>query len=202
MRKNRLFILGIITVMVALVSLSLVSSTFAKYTSNATATDTAKVAKWSVKVNNTEIAQTGGATKELTIDLFDTAKVYDITTGSDDANVKNGETEAIIAPGTKGSFTINLQNLSDVTAKYTVTFAVTGAVPLQFKLNGASEWSDSLSSVTETEIAMTNGSADVVVEWQWPFEAVSPNTNVKDTDLGIAAETVTVTATILFVQVD
>ena len=50
-----------------------VGGTFAKYTSSATGTDTATVAKWSFKVGETDIA----TTDTFTFDLFKTIKDSD-----------------------------------------------------------------------------------------------------------------------------
>lgn len=84
MKKNRLFVLGLVTVFVALVSLTFVSSTWAKYTTSATGSDQARVAYWGFK-----------DTSSITLDdLFEDSysNVHDHTTD-------------LIAPGTEGSAT-------------------------------------------------------------------------------------------------
>ena len=53
MKKNKLFLLGLFVVFAAVLSLSLVSNTLAKYTSSATGSDTARVAKWGIVLNVT-----------------------------------------------------------------------------------------------------------------------------------------------------
>lgn len=48
MKKNKLFLLGLFVVFAAVLSLSLVSNTLAKYTSSDSGSDTARVAKWGI----------------------------------------------------------------------------------------------------------------------------------------------------------
>lgn len=44
---------------------------------------------------------------------------------------------------------------------------------------------------------------NVILNWEWPFEATSPNTDAADTTLGIGGEaTITVEVTVVFTQVD
>ena len=74
MKKNKFFMLGIITVFVAILSLTFVSSTFARYTSQVSGTDSARVAIW--KWSFTEDVQ-GTQSSLATIDLFKT-QVYDL----------------------------------------------------------------------------------------------------------------------------
>lgn len=179
MRKNRLFILGIFTVMVALVSLSLVSGTWAKYTSTVSGEDSATVAKWDVKYNSTS-----GAASETTIEfnLFSTIK---------DSNGTDNETDVetdLIAPGTSGSFSFKLSNDSDVNATYSITYTVTStglSVPLVFT---------GMDNVSNEDIAMGENKT-IEINWSWPFAG-------DDTAIGIQAPTVTVKAVITFTQVD
>ena len=51
MKKNKLFLLGLFVVFAAVLSLSLVSNTLAKYTTSDSGSDTARVAKWGVTVS-------------------------------------------------------------------------------------------------------------------------------------------------------
>lgn len=108
MKKNRLFVLGLVTVFVALVSLTFVSSTWAKYTTTAYGEDSARVAYWGFEEGTMEAA--------LEIDnLFE--NTYDSTV--------NAATN-VIAPGTTGSETFQLAykagagTLPEVDYKYTI----------------------------------------------------------------------------------
>lgn len=200
MKKNKVLLLGIITVFVAIFSLTLVSGTWAKYTSTVSGADTAKVAKWEWKVSDLEVKQ-GMTSTNFKFALFDT--INDTKTGGAETNVK----ENLIAPGTSGEFSFNIANLSEVNAKYYITFEVTQdgtapKVPLKFKLNDAADWSDTLTGIAEgaaLPIAMESGTGTVRVQWQWAFEGGADAT---DTTIGFAAPNVTVKATLVMVQVD
>lgn len=199
MKKNKVLLLGIITVFVAIFSLTLVSGTWAKYTSTVSGADNAKVAKWEWKVSDLEVKQ-GMTSTNFKFDLFNTIKD---TAGADETDVK----ENLIAPGTSGEFSFNIANLSEVNAKYYITFEVTQdatapKVPLKFKLNDAADWSDKLTGIAEGDavsIAMETGTGSVKVQWQWAFEGGDDAT---DTTIGFAAPNVIVNATLVMVQVD
>ena len=198
MRKNRLFILGIFTVMVALVSLSLVSGTWAKYTSTAEGTDTAKVAKWDVKFEGS----TATSAAAIEVDLFDTITNVD---GSAEQNVKAEGN--LIAPGTAGQFTFNMKNESEVTAAYYVDYTYTGNLPLEFSLTGADDsWTKDINTLDIAEaskvtMAMDSAEVAITVYWRWVFH-VDAAGDTADTNLGLNLETGKVDAKFTFVQVD
>ena len=112
MKKNKTMRLAAILLVCVLLTTSVISGTFAKYTSEATGSDSARVAKWAFEVNDAAIT----ATNSFKFDLFNT--VYEVGTTADDVDVK--DTETIIAPGTEGQFAIVLENLSEVTASYEI----------------------------------------------------------------------------------
>lgn len=187
-----------------------ISGTMAKYTSAATGTATATVAKWSFKVNNTEIAVTPAAT--IDFDLFETVKEADTTTAEE--NVTDGK----IAPGTGGSFKLEIANESEVDAKYTIALAETNTnnVPIQYSLDKTA-WTDDLTAIntdqTDVEIEKSTGTKTVTVYWRWMFEGTAEGahagqTDDTDTALGVLAQgtdtapTVTISATITATQVD
>ena len=95
MKRNKLFLLGLFVVFAAVLSLSLVSSTFAKYTSSGDAADSARVAKWGVTVQVTGDDAFG--------EKYDNAiaasgtKVVSVN-ASDDSVEDN-----VLAPGTNGT---------------------------------------------------------------------------------------------------
>ena len=191
MKKNKTMRLASILLILTLLTTSVISGTFAKYTSSATATDTATVAKWSIKVDGEEIA-TKGAAPTVDIDLFKT--VTEIGGGTDG---EIATVEKLIAPGTEGSFALKIKNESQVDANYTITFSVTGAnVPLKWKVNDEGEWQNSLTAINAKLIKL-NTEDTVNIKWQWAFEG-----NAGDTELGIDAGSVTVTATIQVDQKD
>ena len=123
MKKSKTMRAASFLLVLTLMTSCFVGSTFAKYTSTASGTATATVAKWSIKVGDTDIV----ATDTVTFDLF--ATVND-TDGSDEGDVLDGK----VAPGTQGSFTIELKNESEVTANYVIALSVCGTLSSQSQL--------------------------------------------------------------------
>lgn len=193
MKRNKLFILGICTVMVALVSLSLVSGTWARYTSTVSGSDTATVAKWNWTYNGGTL-KTGEA---LTFGLFDT--IVDTVDSATDEDVDAG----LIAPGTKGQFKLSFTNASEVNAKYTVTFSSSEEVaPIVYSVNGT-DWVGTIAELSTSADVDMGDFAEITVYWQWAFEETSNGwTNADDTALGLSPVTHKVTATVVFDQVD
>ncbi len=207
MKKNRTMRVATLLLALTLITSCFVGGTFAKYTSSANATSTATVAKWSIKVNGTEIAVTGNE-PTVEINLFNT--IYDTNGGAEEKDVAPGK----IAPGTKGSFALAVTNESEVNAVYSLSFEIanTSNIPLQFSTDGQN-WKDSIDEIAVENEAINMGqtsAATTTVYWQWPFERVTGETladnDKADTELGIAAQTaaptLTVTATITATQVD
>ena len=190
MRKNKFFIAGLVTVFVALVSLTLVSSTWAKYTSTVTGTDSAKVAKWAWKYEGTALDLDAGS---VTFNLLETVEDYG---GGSDADVAPG----VMAPGTKGQFVLEFENVSEVNGKIEIAFDVENAagIPLEYSLNNA-HWGTDLEALVFEEAVGMNDTSTCTVYWRWAFES---GDDEKDTDLGIAEATITVKATVTFEQVD
>lgn len=221
MKKNKMMRTASVLLVAALMTTSMISGTFAKYTTSVEAGDTAVVAKWSVgaTLNN---ASFGSATDSKTVDIFSQSAVYD----TKDANYKSDGTvdknvieatdgTAIIAPGTWGKFTYTLSNDSDVNATYAVTYTVDEKnVPLEWSTNG-STWTDNLSNIADTAINMptikgTATTIDQTVYWRWAFEGkdssvnTTAQTDTADTTLG-TAETLanpSVKIAVTFTQVD
>ena len=174
-----------------------VGGTFAKYTSSATGTDSATVAKWSFKVGETDIA----TTDTFTFDLFKTIKDSNGTDNESDMSPVDG---TIIAPGTQGSFDLVLTNASQVTAQYAIDYTVTntGNIPVQFSVDGGTTWTNDLADVAasdSTKLAANSGTTTITVQWKWVFDGNDAN----DTALGSAATaTLTVAAAVTATQVD
>lgn len=193
MKGNKLVKLMAFVLLVTVLAIILVSGTYAKYTTSATGTDTAKVALWSIKINDKDIAK--AETKELTVDLFSTITNTD---GTDEKNVSAID-GSLIAPGTMGSFNlVSIENASEVNATYSVTYTLTGAegIPLQFTTTKDNEdsWSNSLPSVNVTNADLKAGAkADgTKVYWRWAFDG----NDETDTNLGTTTPTVTLKASV------
>lgn len=217
-KNNSIFKFAAIVLLITMVTLILVSGTYSKYTSSVTLTDdSTTVAKWSILVNDTEIAVTGTA-PTIAFNLFDT---INDTADSTDAVTNNAETNVIsgkIAPGTCGSFTLTVANASEVDAKYSIDYTVTntGNVPIEFSKDGGETWQawdNSTDDVTDQVIAMAgaNPTTDTItIDWRWAYDGANDSTYTQtdntDTALGIAARTsaaeVTVAATITATQVN
>lgn len=190
MKKNRTMRVAVLMLALALVTCCFVGSTFAKYTSTAGGSDSVKVAKWEIGVTDTTTPEATSVditgSNSITFDLFNTIKDTD---DSAETDVKAG----LIAPGTQGSFSYEIANLSEVNAKYSLTYAITNEsnVPLQFRLSEDDEWTTNLASlnVSDQAIGMENGEAAVVVYWQWAYGDVADlKDDTDDTDLGILGQ--------------
>ena len=179
-----------------------VGGTFAKYTSSATGTDSATVAKWSFKVGETDIA----TTDTFTFDLFKTIKDSDGINNETEMNPVDG---SIIAPGTQGSFDLVLTNASQVTAQYAIDYTVTNNndIPVKFSVDGGTTWTNDLADVAAsdaTKLAANSGTTTINVQWRWRFEAdnVTEGDNA-DTTLGKdGTATLEVSAKVTATQVD
>lgn len=214
-KDNKIMKFASFVLLITVTALILVSGTYAKYTSSATGTDTAVVAKWDIKAG-----KNGGVLASLTegnisFDLFET--INDEATGVVETDVTSGK----IAPGTKGEFELAIQNDSEVTAEYTIDFTVTKGVSVSdaailFSLDNGNTWTSDLTDITATRLDMDNTSTTdvdeskttVKVMWKWAYETT--NGDAKDTTVGTnataateeTAKTITVTAKLTATQVD
>lgn len=119
MKKNRMMRLASVLLVCVLMTTSVISGTFAKYTTSAEAEDTARVARWGV-----ELAVTGGDT------LF--SKEYD---GTDSRiTVKSSDTEDVVAPGTQNTtgVTFTLNGTPEVATKVTASIGAAEDVFLKY----------------------------------------------------------------------
>ena len=173
MKKNYMMRIASVLLVVILLTTCAISATFAKYTATGTGTDTASIATWDVKYNGVKISET------LSFGLFDT-----ITNTGAAGSVAEG----VIAPGTSGTFTVTLDNDSQVAAKYAVSFDTPENVPLTFEVVG-----------TQTNtLAVGADPVTVTINWEWPFE--TENGDAADTAL--AGQSLTVDVTVDVEQVD
>ncbi len=202
MKNKKMSILAVLVMLVVVTAYS-VSGTYAKYTSTFTGkTSTATIAKWAF-----EIGDAAGnyvtAANDFKFDLFETITETDGSMDTEVAN--NGTKNTVIAPGTKGTFTIKLKNNSEVKASYVAEFTPTvNGLPINFKVNDvAATLTDGKFTVASTEnLDMNgNGEADIKVDWEWPFVT----DGVDDTTFASTAtdaKTVSVDAKIIVNQVD
>ena len=196
MKNNKTVKFMALVLFVTILAIILVSGTYAKYTTSATGSDTATVAKWSIKLGDEDIAKS--TEKTFTIDLFSTITNTD---GSEEKNVKKTD-GTLIAPGTMGSFTLaSLKNESEVNAKYSVTYTLSNesGVPLEFTTNkdDESSWKSDFTAVNVSNEALaTDATATTAtVYWRWAFTKDTAR-DTSDTTLGTTTPTVTLTAKI------
>jgi hypothetical protein len=202
MKNNKTVKFMALVLFVTILAIILVSGTYAKYTTSATGSDTATVAKWSIKLGNEDIAKS--TEKTFTIDLFSTITNTD---GSEEKNVKKTD-GTLIAPGTMGSFTLaSLKNESEVNAKYSVTYTLSNesGVPLEFTTNkdDESSWKSDFTAVNVSNEALaTDATATTAtIYWRWAFTKDTAR-DTSDTTLGTTTPTVTLTAKIDVEQAD
>lgn len=205
MKKNRMIRLASVLLVCVLLTTSVISGTFAKYTSEATASDDARVARWAFKVGDANIA----ASETITFDLFQTINDTD---GSAETDVQNklNDGKTVIAPGTSGYFEIKLQNTSEVTAKYAIDYAVANNIGahIQFSVDNGTTWTNDLTDVAaseDTQLAIGSEVKTIKVMWKWAYESTTDTGwDAADTALGTADDlaTLTVTAKITATQVD
>ncbi len=208
MKKNKIMRLASALLVLTLMTTCAISSTFAKYTTSQSGTDSARVAKWGF---------TDTANSQITLnDLFKTT--YD----------KNVEGKAdVIAPGTTNSatfaFAYNTTNNGAEAPEVAYTFtvstdgsncaeAIKNNPNIQWKLdNGAwGTWDDMIAAIKalsgtesgtktykpgELPAAFKDNTTTHTVSWQWEFEeaagATSPTPaeqDKTDTGMGNAAD--------------
>lgn len=226
MKKSKSMRIASLLLVLVLVTTCFVGTTFAKYTSSATGSDSATVAKWSVKVNDTEIAVSPAAT--VNFDLFSTTTFKDSDGTSAESDVKNLYTDKlVIAPGTSGSFNLFVKNESEVNLTYDVTFTQTQSnvpegkpIPIKFYKTYDEQTKTFSNEITVASDGTTYTLVDdeglgyqnvtgitTTVYWQWAY-STGEDGDATDTALGIEAQDTTavpsveVTATITATQVD
>ncbi len=97
----------VLTIIMLVITIYLVSKTYAVFYSEAQGNFTSNIAKWDIKVNNQEV--TGRTEKDFSIDACNIIN---------DANVKDGK----IAPGSEGNFNIQIDSTdTQVSIRYDIT---------------------------------------------------------------------------------
>ncbi len=197
MKKNWMLRLGLLAMVLTLVTMPMVSSTYAKYVSEATGTDTARVAKWGVVVNADVKNIFGDAYDVTTSDLS-----VDYATGTVTVKAVADNTN-IVAPGTKGSFKFGVTGQPEVSVAmtYDATIALSGwtvitaedYMPINWTIQRSSDskfwdgdtWEDTATNLTASQLdAMidvldanyapnaTTLANTYTVNWEWPFNKV------------------------------
>ncbi len=211
MKKSGLSMkLAAITLVMTMITASLVSGTYSKYTQQVTATDTVRVAKFAFNLKDT-----GGA---HVLTQSSSSGAIDIFKHTDAGVYGSGSTK-IIAPGTTGTLNFTVENLSEV--KVGATFVLTetndsnipiyytlGSNPQRYsaKLTGTysggtyASLSALQSAMAIASINASDGTTPVTntvdLKWTWAFDSAGTGqTDSADTALGIGG-TATVTLAI------
>lgn len=198
MKKNNTMRVAAGLAVAALLSTCLVSGTYAKYVTDGTTTDSARVAKFGVAVTPSNEA-------------FSTSYAKDDTSFTLDANTV-ASTANVVAPGTRGSLTATtLSGTPEVAVRVTNeatltldgwTAGVDEYCPIVISVNGTEYSTTTSGSVAQlkTDVAnaikgikadykagtnlATETAACPNVSWRWDFTG---NDDAKDTMLGEAA---------------
>ena len=213
--KNKFMRLAAVMLMLCLVTCCAIGGTFAKYTTDVSGDDTARVARWGFDDTNTSVS----------IDNLFLDGTYDaetgILTGGDD----------LIAPGSKNDVDVLVEYSGSVTPEvdYTITVAfdeTTSAIADAIKNNTNIKWYYNgavagTNGTWEELIAAVNGTAALNFEagtvpaagtnklcnigWEWAFETVGDAAqDTTDTNMGNSATDleVTIVLTVTITQVN
>ena len=208
MKKNVMMRLACFLLVAVLISTSAISGTYAKYVTDGTAADDARVAKWGVKIE---------PTSEMFSDSYKNTKTtWTQNEKSAEITVQaKTEGDKVIAPGTEGalaSFKITGTPEVDTEVTYTPSLYLTGwnvdgaeYCPIVFTVGtetfkigdtGIDTVAQLIAKVqaaivaktakyhTNQDLSVVND--DLYVAWEWPFSTGDEN-DKKDTALGNAA---------------
>lgn len=200
MKKSKVLTIALVVLLAAVVTMTIISGTLAKYVETVRGTDSARVAKFDYE------ATVGGQTLTATpqaINLFNTvndAQVYG--TGVN----KNGN-DKLIAPGTSGHFDVVVNNKSevDIAVSYEITETNAGNVPIVYYIKDGSTTKYYSAKVSDTSVAvgsdiaselgLANGAAQVTINGDLAAMATAINGQLAATD-GTAANATTKTTTV------
>lgn len=162
MKKNRVLKFAALVLVLTLVTSSLVSGTYAKYTTSVTGTDTVTVAKWVANFD-----ETGAASGDFDFDFFETFG----DTGVD------GD---LLAPGTSGSFDLVYDTTgTQVARKIDVSLDASKLEALDYLKFYWVDGDDKTEIAGENAVYSKTIAADatpdkskgtITVYWEWPFE--------------------------------
>lgn len=204
MRKNKMMRLASALLVAVLLTTCAISGTFAKYVSEATATDTARVAKW------------GWGSTTLAIDLFD-----DTYENGGSITVDSTDGANVIAPGTKKTASLVWTPDANFAPEvdYTLSFAVAATTNIPAEIEAELDWVLIIDSAETTyttfaaleaaleaktyagEAATAAPTVNISIGWVWAFNG---GDDAADTALGNAGTlpSLTVAITMTATQVD
>lgn len=203
MEKNRMMRLASALLILTLLTTCMISGTFAKYTTKAEGSDTARVAKWGVTVT------ANGSTFATEYNKDDETVSGTIAKSVVAATPASGAKDNLVAPGTKGEMTkMTLSGTPEVAVKVSYVgqfdisdnWMVDGAFycPLIIKVKAntgtivikgltytmATEFEKAVNDAiagystnydANTDLSSKSGES-LSVEWEWPFETGTDET--------------------------
>lgn len=167
LKKKTKIVLMVIVIAVILVSF-IGGQAYAKYMSKVTGNGVGEIAQWRFKVNENE-------EKMQTISLNST--IYNFT-------LANGR----IAPGTAGSFEINIDGSgSGVAIFYTVNFQNETEKPKNLKFKYDGKEFESIELLNHWIVGTIHGDTDAqqrsfIIEWEWPYETGNTPEEIAEND--------------------
>lgn len=167
LKKKTKIVLIVIVIAVILVSF-IGGQAYAKYMSKVTGNGVGEIAQWRFKVNENE-------EKMQTISLNST--IYNFT-------LANGR----IAPGTAGSFEINIDGSgSGVAIFYTVNFQNETEKPKNLKFKYDGKEFESIELLNHWIVGTIHGDTDAqqrsfTIEWEWPYETGNTLEEIAEND--------------------
>ena len=227
MKKNVMMRLATFLLVAVLISTSAISGTYAKYVTEGTGTDSARVAKWGVTVDAkgttfAEVYAKDDATFAEANSVISTDKVVAPGTKGDMVSMAlAGTPEVAVRVNYTGKFDIS-DNWVDGEGKYYCPLVITIKNSLDdagTKFDGrayanAGEFETSvnnaISAYSKDYVANTDlskvGQDALDITWEWPFSTSTDN-DVRDTALGNQAvlgnaATVTIAVTTTITQID
>lgn len=137
MKKNKMMRIASFLLVAVLMSTSAISGTFAKYVTTASASDTARVAKWGIKMDST-----GASTF---VDTYQSGTPATDTVVGTDGDDVDTIVDDVVAPGTSGSTTYHVTGAPETA--YKVSFAASDLQDVYLGI-GHYDYDGSASGVT------------------------------------------------------
>ena len=181
MKKGKKNVVIVVLLLLLAVTAGFAAYTYAKYTSSFSKDASVSVASWTFNGDN--------ASETLSVNL---AQNYDTN------KLASGK----IAPGTAGSFSINLKNTSDVGVSYTITMGspASGSIPTNLKFYSDDTYQTEITSTGLTGTLNVGATATTkTIYWKWDYETA--NGDSADTSDGTAHASLTIPVTITGTQV-
>lgn len=179
-KKKKKKILVIALLIVFGLTAGYVANTYAKYTAQINGQGAVKVAKWAFAEDNQNV--------DFVIDLD----------GTIDASTLIADR---IAPGTSGSFDIELSNEhSEVGVAFAISFSNIQNAPSNLVFKSGSTVIDPTTQNLTGKIA-AGDTLTIKIDWEWPYYT-SASDDVEDTADGVSAKNMTVNTNITGTQVE